>query len=237
MSQYQCLIVDDERAAHLVLQNYIERVAVLTFAQSCYSAIEAINYLHTNEVDIIFLDINMPELTGLEFLATFKNAPRVILTTAYSEFALDAYELGVVDYLLKPIPFPRFLKAINRISEQAAYLPSPAQAAPPSLTTIPDSIFVQVDGTKRRILFTDLKYVQSYGNYVKIYTDKEMYLSPMTTNEIEANLPDTHFVRCHKSYIIALQRIESVSGKELIISDVIIPIGNSFRQMVLSKLK
>jgi DNA-binding LytR/AlgR family response regulator len=233
MSNLKCLTVDDERAAHLVLQNYIGRVERLEHVGACYSGVEAINFLHKTPVDILFLDINMPEMTGLELLKTLQNPPKIILTTAYSEFALDGFELGVSDYLLKPIPFPRFLKAVNRILNETI--------APVELSVMPEPVrefaFIQVDNESLKLEFSTIRYIQSWGNYVKIFTEKKMLLTAMTTTDFENLLPETAFVRCHKSFIIAIARVQKIGGGRIWIGDEEIPIGNTFRQKVLERVR
>jgi DNA-binding LytR/AlgR family response regulator len=233
MFDLKCLTVDDERAAHLVLQNYIGRVERLEHVGSCFSAVEAINFLHKTPVDILFLDINMPEMTGLEMLKTLQNPPKVILTTAYSEFALDGFELGVSDYLLKPIPFPRFLKAVNRILTET---PAPVELST-VVEPIRDFAFIQVDNESLKLPFSSIRYIQSWGNYVKIYTDKKMLLTAMTTTDLEKLLPESNFIRCHKSFIIALERVQKIGGGRIWIGEAEIPIGNTFRQKVLERVR
>jgi DNA-binding LytR/AlgR family response regulator len=225
----QCLTVDDEQGAHLVLKNYIGRVESLAHVGMCFDALEAVNFLHKNSVDILFLDINMPEITGLEMLKTLVNPPKVVLTTAYSEFALESYEYGVEDYLVKPIPFPRFLKAINRIIEDKKTLTT--QHTLPSVLEQEESyFFIQAEGGQVRIDFNDILYVQSWGNYIKIFTTQATHLATMTTQEAQ-------FLRIHRSHLVATSFIDKVVGNQIHIGKTVLPIGTTFRQKVFERVQ
>jgi DNA-binding LytR/AlgR family response regulator len=230
LPKQRCLIVDDEQGAHLVLKNYINRMDSLEHIGDCYSAMEAVNYLNQNKVDIIFLDIQMPEMTGLEMLETMNKAPKVILCTAFTEFALEGYEYGVSDYLVKPIPFPRFLKAVNRILEEKQELELLEEKIP--TTPERDHIFVQVGNEQQKIEFNQVQYVQSWGNYVRIYCTGKMHLAYMTTSDLEAQLPSEKFIRVHKSFIISMDKVTKIGTGRLFIGNVEIPIGTTFRQKV-----
>jgi DNA-binding LytR/AlgR family response regulator len=231
----RCLIVDDEVAAHYVLENYIGRMDRLVLAGQCYNAMDALNFLHRQPVDLLFLDINMPELTGLELLGTLSYTPRTILTTAYTEYALQSYDFGVTDYLVKPIPFPRFLKAVDRVLAQQ---PAPVgMSAPMTAPAAPaDSIMVKVDADWIRIRLDELLYAQSWGNYVKLFLPGRMLLTPLTTAELESRLPTGQFVRIHKSYIVALNKIERLRGNTLQIGDTELPVGITFRRELTDRL-
>lgn len=232
----RCLIVDDEIAAHYVLENYIGRMDGLVLVGQCYNALDTLNFLHRNQVDLLFLDINMPELTGLELLSTLSYTPRTILTTAYTEFALQGYEFGVTDYLVKPIPFPRFLKAVDRVlSQQPALVGAPAIPAPASVIPT-DSIMVKVDADWVRVKLDELLYAQSWGNYVKLFLPGRMLLTPLTTTELESRLPTDQFIRIHKSYIVALNKIERLSGNTLQIGETELPVGITFRRELTERL-
>jgi DNA-binding LytR/AlgR family response regulator len=229
----RCLVVDDEPGAHLVLKNYIGRVERLELASQCYSALEAVNFLHKHSVDILFLDINMPEMTGLEMLHTLAEPPKVILCTAYSEYALESYEFGVSDYLIKPIPFPRFLKAVNRILAEKQAL------AADSATAVPERnfVFVSVENEQVRLDFDQIRYAQSWGNYVRIYTANKVLLAAMTTQELESVLPATSFLRVHKSYIVALAHVGKAGAGRLQVGAAEIPVGTTFRQKVAERVR
>lgn len=231
----RCLIVDDETAAHYVLQNYIERIERLELAGQCYNVIEAINFLHKNPVDLILLDINMPELSGFDLLKMLPHPPKIILTTAYSEFALESYDYGATDYLLKPIHFPRFLKAIDRyISNLPAAGPSEPGAAEPPADT---SFMVKVDSNMVRIHPDDLLYTQSLGNYVKLFMTSHTYLATMTTTDLERRLDSARFMRIHKSYIIALDKISRYKNHAVQLGDIELPVGITYRRDLAERLK
>jgi DNA-binding LytR/AlgR family response regulator len=224
----KCIIVDDEPAAHYVLVNYISQNPQLELVQQCYNSIEALNYLRSNAVDLMFLDINMPEITGLELLQTLNDPPKTILTTAYSEFALESYDFGVIDYLLKPIYFPRFLKSLERFFSY--YTPEKIILSNPIVS-------LKIDGIMLDLNVNDILFAQSYGNYVKIFTQRKTYLASMTTNELENNLPSEHFMRVYKSYIIALDKINNSERDTIIINGVRIPVGITYRRALAERLK
>lgn len=217
----KCIIVDDEPAAHYVLTNYIRQNPELELVHQCYNGIEVMNYLRENPVDLMFLDIDMPEITGLELLKILPSQPKTILTTAYSEFALESYDYGVIDYLLKPIYFPRFLKSIERfLSTQT------------ERKTIASNLFISIkaDGAVVDLDVRKILFAQSYGNYVKIFTSGRTYLASMTTNELEASLPTEQFLRVHKSYIVAFDKIEANERDTLVVNGQRIPVGITYRR-------
>lgn len=224
-----CLIVDDEPAAHYVLANYIGQHPKLKLAHKCFNGFEAAEYLRENPVDLMFLDIDMPEMTGLELLKQLENPPKTILTTAYSEFALESYDFGVIDYLLKPIFHPRFEKAIARFFEM---YPKNETAS-----DIRSHISVKVDSHFIDIAFDDFLYAQSYGNYVKIFTPQKTWLATITTNELEQNLPSDRFLRVHKSYIVSLGNIESHDRESVSIKGEKIPVGITYRRELGERFK
>jgi DNA-binding LytR/AlgR family response regulator len=215
--KYKCLIIDDEPPAHKVLENYIQRLDSLTLTGNCYSAFEAINFLHSNTVDLIFLDIEMPELSGLELLKTLNTNASIILTTAYSQFALDGFELGVIDYLLKPIRFERFLKAVNRLIEKKS---------PEKIETY---FFVKSDGNQYKINFSDIHYFEAFGNFVKIHIGDKTILTSSTMTELLNRIPSNVFLRVHKSFILNINKIDKIEGNRIFINKQIVPIGNIYR--------
>ncbi len=227
----KCLIVDDEPAAHYVLVNYIQRVERLELTGQCHNVLEAINFLHKNPIDLIFLDINMPELSGFDLLKTLSYPPKFILTTAYSEFALESYDYGAVDYLLKPINFPRFLKSVERY---ISMLPA-GQRETEHDTDAP--IMVKADGNWIRIDPREVIYAQSLGNYVKIYTRKQTHLVTITTTELEQKLPVARFMRIHKSYIVALDKIDKYNSQTVMVGDAELPVGITYRRELADRMK
>lgn len=226
----KCIIVDDEPAAHYVLANYIKQNPQLELVFQGYNGIEAMDYLRENHVDLMFLDINMPEISGMELLKIIPNHPKTILTTAYSEFALESYDYGVIDYLLKPIYFPRFLKAIDRFF-------STENGKVKSDEVVVNSVSVKVDGYFMDIELDQLLFAQSFGNYVKLHTIKKTYLASITTGEFEKCLPEKNFIRIHKSYIVALDKIEETDKDFVMIKNEKLPIGITYKRELSDRLK
>lgn len=229
----KCLLVDDEPRAHVVLKSYIDKVAGLEVVHSTTSSVEAFSYLQSNPVDLLFLDIEMPELTGLELLEALQNPPKVIITSAHSEFALDSYNFNVLDYLLKPIPFNRFLRAVNKVLRPP---PSPEMTAEVALLP-KDHFFVKEDGVNKRIDYADLLYVNSFGNYVRLYTAEGKHLVADTMKNLEDTLPSDRFQRIHKSYLINLSKVDRAHGKMVVIGGQELPVGNAYRQGLLERLE
>jgi len=226
----KCIIVDDEPAAHYVLANYIKQNPQLELVFQGYNGIEAMDYLRENKVDLMFLDINMPEISGMELLKIIPNHPKTILTTAYSEFALESYDYGVIDYLLKPIYFPRFLKAIDRFFS--------TENGKTKEEEIPiNTVSVKVDGYFIEIELDQLLFAQSFGNYVKLHTTKRTYLASITTTEFEKCLPEKNFMRIHKSYIVALDKIEVTEKDFVVIKNEKLPIGITYKRELTDRLK
>ncbi|MET0946545.1 MAG: response regulator transcription factor [Flavobacterium sp.] len=226
----KCIIVDDEPAAHYVLANYIKQNPQLELVFQGYNGIEAMDYLRENHVDLMFLDINMPEISGMELLKIIPTHPKTILTTAYSEFALESYDYGVIDYLLKPIYFPRFLKAVDRF-----FSTENAKAKEEEVTV--NSISVKVDGYFMDIELDQLLFAQSFGNYVKLHTIKRTYLASITTSELEKCLPEKSFMRIHKSYIVALDKIDVTEKDFVIIKNEKLPIGITYKRELFDRIK
>lgn len=225
----KCIIVDDEPAAHYVLANYIKQNPQLELVFQAYNGIEAMNYLRENTVDLMFLDINMPEISGMELLKIIPNHPKTILTTAYSEFALESYDYGVIDYLLKPIYFPRFLKAIDRFFAN--------ENGKQKVEETVNSVSVKIDGYLMDIELDQLLYAQSFGNYVKLHTIRKTYLASITTTEFEKCLPEKSFMRIHKSYIVALDKIDTTEKDFVVIKSERIPIGITYKRELTDRLK
>ena len=235
MNKAKVLIVDDEPLAQKVLQRFISLVDSLELVGLCSNAIEASNALRNQPVDLLFLDIRMPELSGLDLLKIIKNPPKVILTTAYAEHALESYEFGVMDYLVKPIAFDRFLRAINKV------VPT-LQANTPPLMPTPvlkpsNYLFVKFDRKIYKIDYPEIKYVEAFGNYVKIHTTHKIVLAQETLTNLEKSLPADHFLRIHKSFIVSIHFINLVDGNSLFVENVELPIGQLYKQRVYEMLK
>ena len=227
----RCIIVDDEPAAHYVLSNYIKQNPLLELVFEAYNGEDTLEYLKENDADLMFLDIDMPDITGLELLQKLQHPPKTILTTAYSEFALESYEYGVLDYLLKPVYYPRFVKAINRFFETG----EPQQKQ--TTEVLQDSISVKVDSDTIDIPIDTILYTQSYGNYVKIVTQKRNYIATITTADLEKNLPSELFIRAHKSYIIAIKKVDEMNKDYVVIKQTLIPIGITYKRELTERLR
>lgn len=227
--KYQCIIVDDEPIAQQILENYIQQIDALQLVSKCNNAFEALNVLHKEQIDIMFLDIKMPSLSGLDLIKTLKNPPKIILTTAFSEFGVESYEYGITDYLLKPIPFERFLKAVNKI-----LIPTPTEKINEQVTEKPVSelsyIFFKADKKIYKFLFSEILLIEGSGNYVKIHTQKEKPLLVLDKlSELQEKLPKNLFIRVHKSFIINIVHVTKKEGNMITIKDFIIPISSTFK--------
>ncbi|GAA4244317.1 response regulator transcription factor [Winogradskyella psychrotolerans] len=220
------IIVDDETASHDNIKDYASNLSYLSFQKSCYNAFEALDYLNKHSIDLIFLDINMPKLSGLEFLKTLSNPPKIIITTAYKEFALEGYELNIDDYLLKPFNFSRFVKSVSKVSDALSIKASPIQ----NTETIEDTkIFIKEDKKYYQIKLKDILFLEAYGNYVKINMVDKVIVSHQTLTSFTHNLPETQFIRIHKSFIISIDKIELIEGNRIHLRNHKIPIGKMYK--------
>ncbi|HEY0741281.1 MAG TPA: LytTR family DNA-binding domain-containing protein [Chryseosolibacter sp.] len=227
--QHTCLIVEDEPLARNLLTEYVRKVSFLNLVKACSNPMEALEVLRTNTIDILFLDIQMPEITGITLLKILQKKPMVILTTAYSEYALESYELDVVDYLLKPITFDRFLKAVDKASQRITTPGVPATDKPQGESS-PDFVFVK-DGTKLvKIVFDDILYVEGLKDYVTIHTKTQKVVTLQRLKALEMQLPPEKFIRIHHSYIIALKAIDVIHKGEVQIGNAMIPISDSYKK-------
>ena len=237
----RCLLVDDEPLAHTVLRAYLDRLPGLaTWAGSCYDAVEALTFLRTAPVEVLFLDVDMPGLTGLELLRALPQPPAVVLCTAHAAHALDAFDLGVADYLLKPIRFERFVKTIARLHEagKPAGGGTATPAAAPPLPPAPDFMFLKTDAGTERVRFDELLFVEGYGNFVKCHLAAgRVLLTAETLKQMESQLPASRFVRVHKSYLVNLAAVERLSGNVLRVGARELPVGSTYRQDVLRHLQ
>lgn len=234
-----CLIVDDEPLARQLLSDYVNKIPFLRLEKTCASPIEAIEVLHHTHIDILFLDVQMPEITGIGLLKVLSKKPYVILTTAYSEYAIEGYELDVMDYLLKPITFERFFKAMEKASIRLKFVYAPDQT-PPSTTDIPDKsesstaepqpsfIFVK-DGTSLvKIRLADIKYIEGMKDYVAIHTPQKKFVVHQRMKNMETMLPIDRFIRIHHSYIVSLDWIDAVQKERVQIGNISLPISDSY---------
>ena len=227
MSNIRCIIVEDEPLAVKVLSDYISEVPFLELQGTFKDAIRATEYLRGATVDLIFLDIHLPKLKGMAFLKTLTNPPAVIITTAYHQYAVEGFNLNVTDYLLKPFDFERFLIAVTKVktAEQEKQKPNEIQDTK-------DFVFLNVQKKKVKILFSEVVYIESQREYVKIVTTKGEYISKMSTHEIEALLPPRLFKRIHRSFIVSISKIESYTAEIVEVNGIAIPIGRGYRDSI-----
>lgn len=239
MKKIKCIIVDDEPLSRELLESHIERIPFLELVKSCADAFDAIDILQTESIELLITDIQMPRINGLELIRSLSNPPFLIFATAYSNYAIEGYDLNAVDFLLKPISFERFLKAINKakksIDQKAGE--APAIAAPVSQAQVPQHLFVK-DGHKlSKILFEDILYIEGMKDYIKIVTKQKNVVTYMRMKSIEEVLPETQFVRIHKSYIIHLPAIKSVVGNSIeLVNNESIIISKQHKQMLIDRL-
>ena len=227
MSKIKCIIVEDEPLAVKVLSDYILQVPFLELQGTFKDAILATDYLRDNHTDLIFLDIHLPKLKGMAFLKTLTHPPAVIITTAYHQYAVEGFDLNVTDYLLKPFEFERFLIAVNKIKTAQAEKQVPVESGEKK-----DSIFLNVQKKKVKILFSEIVYIESQREYIKIVTTKQAYISKMSTHEMEALLPTNLFKRIHRSFIVSVSKIESYTAEMVEVNGVSIPIGRGYRDII-----
>ena len=223
------IIIDDEPLAHEIIEEFCAMIPHIKLIGNCYSAMEALKFLNDNTVDFMFLDINMPKLNGLDFLRTLSNPPKVIVTSAYSEFALEGYELNVIDYLLKPIPFERLVKAVNKISIQPKVQKVNIET---EVDTTKNRIFVKGDKKHHQIQLDNLLFIEAYGNYTKLFLKSEMFVSHEKISHYERSLPKSHFLRVHKSFIVRVDKIKLIEGNRISIGEHKIPIGQTYKSVV-----
>jgi two-component system, LytTR family, response regulator len=224
MSKIRCIIIEDEPLAVKVLADYIADVPFLELLATFKDAILATDYLRHTGVDLIFLDIHLPKLKGMSFLKTLVNPPAVIITTAYHQYAVEGFSLNVTDYLLKPIEFERFLVAVTKV--RTGHVSKQEPAEDPETR---DFVFINVQKKKVKILFSEIVFIESQREYIKIRTTGNEYISKMSTHEIEAILPAYLFKRVHRSFIVSIRRIESYTAEMIEIDGVSIPIGKGYR--------
>lgn len=227
--ELKALIVDDEPLALNVIEQFARKLPGLVIAGKCNDAIAAHQWLRENKADLIFLDINMPKLSGISFLKSLNNPPLVILTTAYSEYALEGFELNAVDYLKKPFSFERFCKAFYKAEELFA-LKQAANKEEPEVTAEKHYFFVKSNKKTYKVNFSEICYVEGLGDYIQLHMSDQKIVTNLSMKKILEILPETLFYRIHKSYIISLDRMELVEGNSVVVNKKRLPIGNSYRQ-------
>jgi len=225
--------VDDEPPARDILRRYISEMPMLELAGECGNAMEALNILQHRPVDLLFLDIRMPQLKGTELVKILKNPPKVIFTTAHADYALEGYELDVVDYLLKPIQFDRWVKAVSKAFQTAGPLVAPGPGAVPSESARKDSfVYFRMDRKMVKVMLQDIVYVESMKDYVKVHTSDGVIITKQSISSVEAMLPEQSFIRTHRSYIVNIDKIKSYTHELIEIEKVELPIGKLFRNGV-----
>jgi len=230
-----CIIVDDEPLAREGLANYVREVDFLQLAGSCEHPLELIGLLEQSQVDLIFLDIQMPKMSGTDFLRLMQNPPMVIITTAYPSYALEGFQLNVMDYLLKPITFERFFKAACKARDYHKLLQK-SEYAGPGKTGPQDYFFIKCGSKYEKIFFEDILYVEGMQNYVSIYTEKGKYITMLSLRSLEDKLDESAFIRVHKSFIAAIRKIDGIEGNELFIRNSRIPVSRNFRELVIERV-
>ncbi len=228
------LIIDDEYIAHDIIQEYADLLPNLELVKSCYDALEAIEYLSNNKVDLIFLDLNLPKIKGFQFLKTLTNPPKIIVTTAYSEYAIEGYELNVSDYLLKPFSFERFLKAINKVVGSSTPVISNNERVGDAPSK---SIFLKSNKKYIQVSLDKIQFIEAAGNYTKVIIDEEVITVREKISDLLISLDSDNFIQVHKSFAVSKKHIKSVEGNRISIGENLIPIGKLYKMKVNELLK
>jgi DNA-binding LytR/AlgR family response regulator len=226
---FKCIVVDDEPLALSLLENHIVEIPFLRHVGSFKNVMDASTFLSRNEIDVIFLDIQMPKLTGIDFLKSIKNSPKIILTTAYREYAVDSYEYGVLDYLLKPITFNRFFKAVNKLHS------NPLEVEEQIESSMVESIFVYANKKQNKIILEEATHIEGLKDYVKIHLQERNFVVKETLSQILKRLPNS-FLRVHRSYIVNIKKVTAYTAKDVELGHIEIPIGGSYKAFVINIL-
>jgi DNA-binding LytR/AlgR family response regulator len=238
MAVLNCLIVDDEPIARDIINSYCKHLSDLTVVASCGNALEAKTILQNQHIDILFLDINMPVIDGVSFAKTLKNKPQIIFSTAYKEYATDAFDLEACDYLLKPFSFDRFMIAVDKAIARLKHgMPSESSHLPfREAEQKEDYIFIKTDGKIFKILYEELQYGEAQGNYTRIVTQTTTLMPKMPFSNFEEMLPPSRFIRIHRSFVINKSKIKHIEGNRVFIGETELPIGNNYRELLLKEL-
>jgi DNA-binding LytR/AlgR family response regulator len=236
MDKINCVIVDDEPIARNILESYCKHLNELNIVASCSNALEAKAILQNRRVDILFLDINMPILDGISYAKTLSHQPQIIFTTAYKEFAADAFDLAACDYLLKPFSFDRFIIAIDKALAKLRSASSGSHQTNLSVGEKKDFIFIKADSKIYKVYFDEVLYAEAQGNYTKIVTINTSLMPKMAFSSFEESLPQTLFLRTHRSFIINKSKIDHIDGNRIFIKNTEIPIGSNYRERLLKNL-
>ena len=235
--KYNVIIVDDEYLAQKLLQDYVSKVDSLQLVATCSNAFEAMNALNNNQVDIMFLDIQMPDLTGLELVKSLEHKPAIVFTTAYSEYAVDAFNLSVADYLLKPFDFPRFFQAVNKAIGIEQPLAGVQDKPRDTISRSNDFITVKADYKLYKINYDDLLYIEGQHEYVTFHTTQRRITALFALKDLEEILPKNKFVRVHKSYIVSFKHIQDLDKSDVTVAGNKVPVGASYRDELLARLQ
>ena len=224
------IIVDDEPIAHRVIEEYCKDLSFMQLQVNCYDALQALSYLKDHEVDLIFLDINMPKLKGFDFLRTLDHPPQVIVTSAYQEYALEGFELNICDYLLKPFSFERFLRAVNKAIDALSI----TSEKTPDITksTESDSLFIKGEKKYHQVALDDIIYIEACGNYSIVFLSKGQIITPEKISDLENMLASKHFIRVHKSYMVSTKKIKEIEGNQIRLGKKNLPIGRVYKMNV-----
>lgn len=225
MNKIRCLIIEDEKPARGVLKKHIADIPILELVGAYSDAPSSMDQLQSETVDLLFLDINLPKISGINFLKSLSNPPDVIITTAYPDYALEGFELNVVDYLLKPISFERLMEAVNKVKRTGH-----PEAARSGENTQEGFTFEKADNTVYKIRYSDIRYIESDGDYVRVYTRNQTYMFRQSLKYWESILPEQTFVRVHKSYILNISGIDQITGNRVVMEDTVIPIGRTYKE-------
>ena len=238
-TKIKCLVIDDELPAREILKKHIHGLEALELSGSCSNAVEAVSFLKDNRVDLLFLDIQMPHLLGTNFLRTLKDPPKVIFTTAYRKYAVEGFELDAVDFLLKPVSFQRFLKAVNKVLQmnlQAETGTSATAVHDGNSESAPPFLYFRADRKMVKVQFNDILYIEGLDDYIKIVTTYKTIITKHLLSSLQEMLPPNEFVRIHKSFIIAINRIESFNADSVEIGKKEIPVGRLYKHDVIKIL-
>ena len=231
-----CVIIDDEPLAREGMANYVREIDFLQLTGTCENPVELMKLLDKHPVDLVFLDIQMPKMNGIDFLKIVQKPPMVIITTAFPTYALEGFQLNVLDYLLKPITFDRFFKSANKAKEYHQLVTNASMPAPQATTEGTDHFFIKCGSKYEKIYFDDILYVEGMQNYVTIYTRKGKYITLLYLKHLEENLNRSSFIRVHKSYIVSIQKIEGIEGNEIFIQSHKIPISRNYREQAIEQV-
>ncbi|MCR9254094.1 MAG: LytTR family DNA-binding domain-containing protein [bacterium] len=232
----KCIIVDDEPLAIEVIESYIERLDNIEIVERCNNALKAFEILQKEHIDLIFLDIQMPKLTGIDFLKTIKNPPKVIFTTAYRDYAIESYELDVVDYLLKPVSFERFLKAVSKVFNSSGQENQVVIQSQETSANEEKYIFLKSDKKMIKVVLNDILYIESLKDYVRVKTTEKEVITFQKISYLEQKLPEDCFLRIHRSFIVAIKKIESYSATTIEVPGKVLPIGRNYKNQVMTAL-